>query len=66
MDTLTISPVKKFKDEYVGVCGLWMGGFGSVHLVEDKEGIKRARKLMLISDVRFKVMSRREAEILLE
>ena len=66
MDSLKISPVEKFKDEYDGVCSLGMGGFGSVHLVEDKKGIKRAAKLLMISDVGFKIMTRREAQILLE
>ena len=65
-NSLVISSVEKFKDEYNGVCSLGIGGFGSVHLVENRKGLKRAAKLMMISDMRFKLMARREAQILLE
>jgi hypothetical protein len=66
MDYMRISPVEKCKGDFVGVCSLGIGGFGSVHLVEEKQGIKRAAKLMMISDVRIKIMTWREGRKLLE
>jgi len=66
MNSVKISSVEKFKREYEGVCSLGVGGFGSVHLVENRKGVKRAVKLIMISNVRFKIMARREAQILLQ
>ena len=66
MNTLKISSIEKFKDDYDVICGLGIGGFGSVHLIEDKMGRKRAAKLMMISDIRYKILARREVEILMD
>ena len=66
MNSVDISPVEKFLKEYTGLSSLGVGGFGSVHLVENRRGQKRAVKIMMISDARLKIMTRREAQILLQ